>query len=203
MSISSSSVALCLAVGYLVGAPTALAAAELEAKTVAAFDRYVRMAEGGMEADVRDSRLFLFVDARPPAERAALMERLRRGEVVMERLRVRDAGKKIDVPDGMLHHWVGLVFLPGVKTSDAVALLQAYDTHSKVFAPAVVRSTLRARDGDRFDVYLRFYMKKVIAVTMDTENAAAFTTLEPGRVYSMIRSTRVNEVEHAAGAPEA
>lgn len=195
--VASGLLAVCLALAR----PTPLAGAALEPATVAAFDRYVRVAEARMDADVRDPGRFLVVDAKPAPERTAVMDRLRRGEVLMERLRVRDAGKEIDIPDGMLHHWVGLVFLPGVKVSETVALLQDYDHHSTLFAPAVVRSKLLERDGDRFRVLLRFYMKKVIAVTMDTENAAEFTTLAPERVYSIIRSTRVNEVEQA-GTPQ-
>jgi hypothetical protein len=189
-----------LALSVVTGASGLAAAAELKAGTAAAFDHYVRVAEARMDADIKDPGRFIAADARPQAERVAQLDRLRRGEVLMERVRVREAGREIDIPDGMLHHWVGLVFLPGVKASEAVALLQDYDRHATLFAPAVVRSRLRARDGNRFLVYLRFYMKKVIAVTMDTENAAEFTTLSPDRVYSIIRSTRVNQVAEA-GTP--
>jgi hypothetical protein len=137
------------------------------------------------------------VDGRPAGERARALASLEAGQVVMERLRVRDAGRDVDPPDGMVHHWVGTVFLPGVTTTQAVDLMQQYDRHSSVFAPAVVRSTLLSRQGDRFRVLLRFHMKKVIAVTVDTENVAEFTRPGPDRAYSAIRSVRVQEVEHA------
>ena len=48
---------------------------------------------------------------------------------------------------------------------------------------------------------LRFYVKKVIAVTLDTENIAEFFTLPPDRAYSRIRSTSVTEIADA-GTPQ-
>jgi len=43
------------------------------------------------------------------------MARLNRGEVIPARLESKDNGKKIDVSDGMIHHWIGSVLLPGVS----------------------------------------------------------------------------------------
>lgn len=186
----------------LAAGPSDVLAAELQAKTVAAFDRYVRLAEARMSGDVADPKRFILADAQPAVERDKTMARLRAGEVVMQRLKERDGGREIDAPDGMLHHWVGLVFLPGVAMREAVALMQDYDRHASVFAPAVVRARLLDRQGDRFRVFLRFHMKKVIAVTVDTENAAEFVTAGPDRAFSTIRSTRVQEVEGAGTAAE-
>jgi len=59
---------------------------------------------------------------------------------------------------------------------------------------------LLAHDGDRFRFYLRFYVKKVIGVTTDTEHEAVFGRPGPGRAFSHLHSTRVAEVEDA-GTP--
>jgi len=189
-----------VALAVVVGAPAPVRGAELEAKTTAAFDRYVRVAEARMASETSDRGRFLLVDRKPGAERTAVLERLRSGEIVMDRLRERDGDRDIDVPGGLVHHWAGTVFLPGVRVGDAVALMQDYDRHRTLFAPAVVRSVLLARHGDQFQVALRFHMKKIVSVTVDTENDARFTTFEPGRVASAIRSIRVQEVDQA-GTP--
>ena len=49
-------------------------------------------------------------------------------------------------------------------------------------------------------MFLRFYMKKVVSVTLNTEHEARFTTPATDRAYSVIRSTRVAEVDDA-GTP--
>ena len=102
------------------------------------------------------------------------MQGLQQGGVIIERLQTRDGSKDIEAPDGLIHHWVGTVFVPRVGVKEAVALMQDYDRHSTYFAPAIARSKLLEHDGNRFRVALRFYVKKIITVTMDTENEAEF-----------------------------
>jgi hypothetical protein len=133
----------------------------------------------------------------PSARKADVLGRLRRGEIVVDRLRLDGS---TDVPDGLLHHWIGVVFLPGVHVRDAVNLLQDYDRHSTLFQPNVVKSKTLERRGDTFKVFLRFSMKKMIAVTLDTENQAQFVNAGADRWYSTIHSTRIAEVVDA-GTP--
>src|SRR5688572_19915220 len=99
---------LILIVALILGSMGASAgAADLQPRTVAAFDRYVRVTEAQMAADP-----FLRLDGLPEAECTARLAELRRGEVWMDRLVTRDGGKSIDVPDGLIHHWVGAVLIP-------------------------------------------------------------------------------------------
>lgn len=169
------------------------AAAELKPRTVAAFERYVRVTEVRMDRDAP----FLWIDGLPEGQRRAKLDAMRRGDLVIERLETREAGKAIDVPDGLVHHWLGSVFVPGATVDQAVALLQDYDRHAEIYRPAVARSRLLAREGDVFRAYLRFYMKKVIAVVVNSEHEARFTRLGPDRARSRIYSTRIAEVEDA------
>ena len=173
-----------------------LVAADLQPRTVAAFDRYVRIAEAQMTPEP-----FLRIDGLPEAERRAKLASLVRGEVDVERLRTREAGKEVDIPGGLVHHWLGTVFVPEVKLEQAVGLLQDYDHHAEIFQPAIARSKLVSRTEDVFRVDLRFYMKKVITVVVNTENEARFTRVSPDRTQSRIYSLRVAEVE-SAGTPQ-
>jgi hypothetical protein len=167
----------------------AAAAADLQPRTVAAFDRYVRATEAQMGPEP-----FLRIDGLSDAERRAKLDALSRGEIYIERVSTREAGKQIDVPDGLIHHWVGAVFAAGASLGEALNLLQDYDRHSEIFRPAIARSKLISRDGDVFRVDLRFSMKKVIAVVVNTENEARFTRLGSDRAQSRIYSLRVAEV---------
>jgi hypothetical protein len=158
-------------------------AADLRPETVAAFDRYVRLTEQRKAGEGYDS----------------LATRPRTG-LFIEPLVTRDRGKEIDVPGGLIHHWVGVVFVPGATLDQAVELLQDYDRHAEVYKPTVARSKLLARNGDTFKVYLRFVMKKVITVVVNSEHEAHFTRDGPDRTRSRIVSTRIAEVEEA-GTP--
>ena len=171
------------------------AAAELRPSTVTAFEQYQRAAEAAIAADLARPDRFVRALRGGEAQRRDVDSQLRRGEVVVERLRVTADGKAIAVPDGLVHHWMGTAFVPGTHVGAAVSLLQDYDRHSQFFRPNIVRSETLERDGDRFRIFLRFFFKKVIAVTVNTESIAVFTRQGVDRVSSTIRSTRIAEVE--------
>jgi hypothetical protein len=166
-------------------------AADLQPATAAAFDRYVRVTESRMNS--RDP--FLWVDQLPETQRRAHLDELRRNGLVIERVTTRDAGQRIEVPDGLIHHWIGLVFIRGTTVDQVLALLQDYNTHEEIYKPTVARSRLRARDGNTFQVYLRFVMTKVITVVVNSEHEARFRRLAPDRAESAIHSTRIAEVD--------
>ncbi len=188
---------LCL----LAGTAVATAAAELTPATSAAFDRYARLTEQRIDAEVAKASDFLWIDTLPRNRHAEVLRGLQQGGVIIERLQTRDGAKDIEVPDGLIHHWVGTVFVPGVGVKEAVTMMQDYDRHAKYFAPAVAGSKLLERDGNQFRVALRFHVKKIISVTMDTENDAEFFVRASDRAHSRIRSTRVSEIADA-GTPQ-
>lgn len=166
--------------------------AELQPRTIAAFDHYVQSSEARMSAGAP----FLWIDRLPALEQASRRNELRQGSVLIERVTTTDAGREISIPDGLVHHWIGLVFVPGATVDSAVALLQDYDHHAEIYKPAVARSRLLARDGDTFRVYLRFFQKKVITVVVNSEHEARFSREGRDRARSRIYSTRIAEVEN-------
>jgi hypothetical protein len=185
----------------VLAASVSAAAVVLNPATRSAFDRYTRLTEQRINTEVTKAHGFLWIDGLPANRRAELQKGLRQGGVIIERLETRDGSKSIEVPDGLIHHWVGLVFVPNVPVKDAIALMQDYNRHSKIFAPNIAASKILERDGDRFRVALRFHVKKVITVTLDTENEAQFFRPAADRAYSRIRSTRVVEIADV-GTPQ-
>src|SRR4249920_143371 len=118
-------------------ASVSLSAAELQPRTVAAFDRYVQTAEAQMR-----SASFLWIDGLTEADRQQKRSELAKGLVFMQRLEVKEAGKEIEIPSGLVHHWIGAVFVPGATVDKAVALMQDYNRHADIFKPAIARSAI-------------------------------------------------------------
>ena len=188
--------AVMCAPGVHAAAPAA--GADLQSRTVQAFDRYVRLTE----ARLSGSGAFLWIDGLPDARRREALEVVRRKELSIERLETKDNGREIDVPGGMIHHWVGTAFVPSASIDDALALLQDYNAHQRIYAPTVAASKLRSRDGDRFTFFLRFVMKKVITVVINSEHEAIFRRPAADRAEGWIHSTRIAEVENAGQSTE-
>ncbi len=192
------SVFLCL----IAASTIAAGAAVLEKETSAAFQRYVQLTEQRITREVASSDRFLWLDTLTPTRRGEFEKGLQQGGVIIERLETRDGPKEIEAPNGLIHHWVGVVFIPRVTVKEAVALMQDYDRHSKFFAPAIAASKTLEHSGSRFKVALRFHVKKIITVTMDTENDAEFFHPAADRAHSRIRSTKVTEIADAATPEE-
>ena len=102
-------------------------AAELKPQTVAAFDRYVQQAEQRMDG----RKSFLWT-----GESAARARRVRQGEVVVE-----PATGTAEAPvfSGLVHDWVGAVFIPGATLEKTLAVGQDYNRHKDIYRPAVMR----------------------------------------------------------------
>jgi hypothetical protein len=175
-------------------------AAELTKETVEAFERYVRLTESRIDADVRRDRAFLWVDAQPERVRQQLYEQIKRGETVVERMHTRDAGREIDFPGAMIHHWVATAFIPGVTLQQVLKLSQDYDNYQTIYRPEVQRSKLVAHNGDDFKIQLRYYKKTLVTVVLNTESDVRYFLLSERRAHTRSRSTRIAQVEHA-GTP--
>jgi hypothetical protein len=182
-------------------AAVAADAVVLEKETAAVFRRYVQLTEQRIDREVAGSESFLWLDTLSASRRGELQKGLQQGGVIIERLETRDGPKEMSAPNGLIHHWVAVVFVPRVTVKEAVALMQDYDRHSTFFAPAIAASKTLERNGSRFKVALRFHVKKIITVTMDSENDAEFFFPAADRAHSRIRSTRVTEIADA-GTPQ-
>ncbi len=94
---------------------------ELKPKSLAAFERYVQLTEARMAPEAGGAAPFLWLDRQSEKDRVNLVEQLKRGDVVVSRLETRDGKKAIDVPDALVHHWIGTVLLAGTKIDRAIS----------------------------------------------------------------------------------
>lgn len=172
--------------------------ADLRSETVAAFDRYVQVSEQRMA----EGDSFLWIDAQRPEKREQFYARLRNGEIVTERLETLESGKSITVPSGLVHHWMGTIFIPGATLAQTLTFLQDYDNQYKFYGPDVERSRLLKRTGNHFHVFLRLRKTKVVTVIFNTEYDVDYTTLDATHAASRSYSTRITEVENAGHSDE-
>jgi hypothetical protein len=174
----------------------------LRSETAEAFARYVRVTDVRNAGELKRGAGFLWVDALAPDERKKAYRELQRGEVRLRQLETLDGSAAIACPGGLIHHWVGAIFIPGASVDDVLALLKDYDHHAIYYAPDVERSKLESRDGDHFRAFLRFRRKKVITVVLDTEHDVHYFRDAPGRAHSRSSAVRVAQVENAGERDE-
>ena len=176
--------------------------ARLHANTLEAFDRYAKLTEARNAEELKRGTNLLWINELPVAERAEAYAALKRGDVEMKKLDMRDGGKEIACPAGIIHHWVGVVFIPGAKLDDVLSMLEDYDKHYIYYGPDVERSKIESRDGDHFRVFLRFRRHKVITVVLNTEHDIQYFRDGPDRAHSRSSAVRIAEVENAGKKDE-
>lgn len=176
-------------------------AVALKPETQAAFERYVQLTDARNIRELQLGEPFLWVDSLPQEERRAAYVQLQRGEVVISRVQTQDNSRAIGCPGGRIHHWLGLVFIPGVTLGQTLRLVEDYDHHALYYRPYVRRSKIVSRRGDAFTVAARFWRKKIITVVLDTEFGVDYHVLDPARAFSRSQTTRVRQVE-AYDTPE-
>jgi hypothetical protein len=160
----------------------------LKQGTVQAFDEYIQKVEARLDQESKGSA-FLWSDHTPG--RSA---QLRQGQVLTESLTGKNPRA---VPDGLIHDWIGAVFIPGTTLEKTLALVQDYNHHKAVYKPEVIDSKLISHNGDDFKIELRLLKKKIITVVLDTYYDVRYTRLDATRWYSRSHSTRIQEVENA------
>jgi len=173
-------------------------AAELKQKTNSAFDRYVAATEARFADELRPGGTFLYIDGMNSDARQQAYDQLKRGEILVEKLETKAPGVSPDVPDGMVHHWVGLIFIPGATLARTLPIVKDYDRRADLYKPDVSASRTIAHNGDDFKMFLRLHQKRFTTVDFNTTYAVHWGRVDATKVYSNSISTRIAEVKDPA-----
>ena len=133
---------------------------------------------------------FLWLDENPKLRNQAL-----RGRIPVERL-----DEELHIEGGLIHNWIGGMFIPDAKIEDVVAVFQDYNNYTDVY-PEVIKVNMLSRQGDTFLLYQRLLKKKVLTVVLDTWHEAKYRKLSATHTVVQSRATRIQEVV-SAGEPD-
>jgi hypothetical protein len=165
---------------------------ELKAETLLAYTTYIASAEASVEAKLRAEEHF-------PDGCAERVAQLRKGTTIIELC----SGKRpLQVPDGLIHDWIGVIGIPGTTIEKTLELLQNYDNHKNIYHPEVIGSKLICRKGNDFQIQLRLRKKKIITVILDTDHDVHYFPVHSMRWACYSRTTRISEVEDAGKPTE-
>lgn len=182
-------------------APRPSVAAQLTSETAHAFDQYVSAKEARSARDLAAKKNFLYIDALPPAEKNQAYANLANRQILVQRDDECATPACTSIPGGLIHDWIGVVFVPGVSLRQALATLQDYNHDSDYYHSEVVKSKLLAKSGDDFHIYLRLRQVHIITVVLDTQYAVHYTPIDRDHEIARSLSTAVAEVDHA-GSPD-
>jgi hypothetical protein len=171
-------------------------AVELKKETAAAFDRYLAATDRRINAELRDGP-FLFIDAFPQPRRAQAYAQLRGGEILIRQVSATEEGHPIEVPHGLIHDWVGILFIPHATLAETLALLRDYDRYRQIYHPDVRASRLLSQSDGDSKVFLQLYKKSLVTVAFNTDFDVHYEGLGVGRAFIRSDATRIAELQNA------
>ena len=160
---------------------------QLKPRTLQAFETYIRDAEAAMEPALRGQRPFLWTDTH-----SDIAQQVSKGEIAAQLWSGRGP---VEVPNGLIHDWIGAVFVPQTTVEATLARVQDYDNHKNIYKPEVMDSKLLSHDGNNFQIFLRLLKKKIITVVLDTDHDVHYQQVDGTRWFCRSHTTRIAEVD--------
>ena len=147
-------------------------AVQLSERTHSAYESYLSQLEAQMDKPVAGS----VAEAR---------QRALQGEIVAMPFAYHTSGRgaSVTVPDGLINHWVGIMFIPNTNVDKIQAVLQDYSQYNKLYAPEVTQSSILKSSGDEFDVFLRLHRQVKVKALLGYAFPVEFNTNYHVRYY--------------------
>lgn len=184
-------VVFCVA-GSLLLAERSTVAAELDAQTIAAYERHLAAVAQAFAARV-DSDTFL------TSGDSQALARMRNGEILL----AAGTGDGItDVPKGLFHHWRAAAFIPNITLERLLSIVQDYAAYSDAY-DWLLASQLVDREGDRYRAFFRVKQSAgVVTGVVDMWMVTDYRRVSADRVVAVSKTECVRQVEHAGETNE-
>jgi hypothetical protein len=189
------------AILVLVAAPAISQASELKQETLNAWDEYLRTANLRIQRNLGSSEIrdagnpFLWIDEQPDRGR-----RVRQGEILISPV---GEVSPLRVQDGLIHDWIGAIFLPKVKINDVFALVQDFNRYKDLYKPTVIESKLLRHTGGEYEFSI-LGLKRVLfeKIVLEGQFESHCAEVDATRRYCIAASTRIQELKDY-GQPDA
>jgi hypothetical protein len=163
---------------------TAVDAADLQPRTVAAYEKHSQQA------------LREFVACAQKLARDG-----RRCDGVMT-ARAASGDGILDVPDGLIHNWIATAFVKGATLQQAAEVARDYPSYSKVYEN-VKSAKVLSQQGDTYRVLLRLEEGGLgVDAVLDVRSTIEYRTLGDGSVTALSKSDEIRQVDNAGRSNE-
>lgn len=153
-----------------------------------------------MQSDLNANQ-FLIIDQLSTQLRQQAYEQLHRGGIFVQDMNKTDGRGPIHIPNGLIHHWAGVIFIRHATLKEVNAALQDYADEPRFYRPEIRRAKLISQSGDESKVYLQMVSKSIITIVLNGYFEVTVKDIDDSRSESISHSTRIAEVANP-GSPE-
>jgi hypothetical protein len=169
---------------------SATKAAELKAETSNAWETYVGHETVRVQKRAANEQGFLWIDADSERYKQTLA-----GTVVVEPM---SKNTPFHVPSGLIHHWIGAVFIPNASIEDVMSVTRDYAHYKDYFKPGVADATPIRTSADKDEFTIRFVNSSVLSRTaLEGTYKSDFIRIDDKRAYSVSLTTQIQEIRDA------
>ena len=158
--------------------PATISAASLDPITSKAWEEHVHFAAQRMEQRLGPGNTFLWADEVPDR-----LARVRAGEVVVSQVVLQNPKR---VPSGMIHDWVGAVFIAQATLKDVLHVVGDYARYKDYYRPTVIDSKVigTSEAKDRFSMVL-LNQTLFLRTALDIDYESGYVHIDERRGYSV------------------
>lgn len=155
-------------------------------QTISQFESYARKVETSLDERWKGKKNFLSIEDNKDEKQRVLS-----GELFIKAL---PNGNPTEITDGLIHDWLGAVFIPKTSMDRVLGVLQNFDNHKKIYPEIADSKTIR-RNGNEITGYWRLQRKGMVPVVLKVEQEAHYEQIGPGRWICRAYARNIREVD--------
>jgi hypothetical protein len=159
---------------------------KLSPQTTAAFDRYAQGVEAELAERWGGRKNFLHIEDNDQDK-----ERVLKGDAFIKQM---SNAQPVSIPDGLIHDWLGAVYIPRATVEQVMRVLEDFDKHKDIY-PAVSASKTVARQGDEVTGYWQLKQRRMVPIILDVEEKVRYTRIAPGKWKGIAYARDITEVD--------
>lgn len=160
----------------------------LQPATVKEFSAYAKRVENELLVRWEGRQPFAVIDE-TPVDRAKVLH----GELL---IRSGSTPNPVSISKGLVHDWLGDVFIPNTTVSNVLAVLQDFDRHHEIY-PEILQSRLVRRKGEDITGYWRLRQTSpLLPVALDVIQEAHYQEVAPDKWICRAYASDISEIDN-------
>lgn len=166
----------------------------LQPKTIEQFEAYAGKVEDQLSLRWHGQPAFLELD-----DNQTELAKVLNGELL---IRPGVPDNPVAISGGLIHDWLGDVFIPNTTVDQVLTVLQDFNHHSTIY-PSISKSRLVSAKENKIAGYWRLQQKNsIVPLVLDVQEDETYAPVGKGRWICRAYAKDIREVEHAGGPEE-
>ena len=107
----------------------------------------------------------------------------------------------VSIAGGLIHHWIGTCFIPGLKLQTAIDVSRNYGAYPSIYKE-IMTSRVLAHDADKYRVLMRLKDGEAgVSAVLDVRSTVRYVLIDSAHAFTVSNSEEIREVRRA-GTPD-